>query len=271
MNEMYKSDLLVQLRDGGPFYYKKYLSDAEGVPLQDIWVDIAPARGKDRTGYPTQKPRELYEQIIKASSKKGGLVLDPFCGCGTTLLAAEATERQWIGIDLTYLAIGVVKMQAEKFFDAGTDSITLIGTPEDAYTALQLASTNHAGFEEWCVTHVLNFKSNAKKVGDGGIDGTYTYPLGRMTGKLTYGKAVAQVKGGNYTLSHIRDFRTAKQNVEADLGVFVVTTPPTRGMQTEATRAGKYRYPFLDMEIPVLQIYEIQKYFRGILPSLPFG
>ena len=83
--------------------------------------------------------------------------------------------------------------------------------------------------------------------------------------------ATAQVKGGNYTLSHIRDFRTAMQNVEADLGVFVVTSPPTRGMQTEAARAGTYRHPFLDMETAALQIYEIQDYFRGIPPRLPFG
>ena len=92
-----------------------------------------------------------------------------------------------------------------------------------------------------------------------------------MQGRQAYGKAVAQVKGGNYTLSHIRDFRTAMQNVEADLGVFVVTTPPTRGMLTEASRAETYRHPFLDMEAPRLQIYEIQNYFRGILPTLPIG
>ena len=92
-----------------------------------------------------------------------------------------------------------------------------------------------------------------------------------FTDTWTWGEAVAQVKGENYTLGHIRDFRTAMQNVEADLGVFVVTTPPTRGMLTEATRAGTYRYPFLDLEIPVLQIYEIQNHFRGIPPRLPFG
>ena len=95
--------------------------------------------------------------------------------------------------------------------------------------------------------------------------------LGRVQGRQAYGKAVAQVKGGTYTLGHIRDFRTAMQNTEADVGVFVVTTPPTRGMLTEATRAGTYRYPFLDMEIPVLQIYEIQNHFRDTPPKLPFG
>lgn len=275
MNEMYESDLLVQLRDGGPFYYKKYLTDAEGVPLQDIWIDIAPVRGNDRTGYPTQKPRELYEKIIRASSDKGELVLDPFCGCGTTLLAAEATERNWIGIDLTYLAIGVVKKQAEAdFFKTGTGSITVIGTPEDENTALELARTNSQGFEEWVVNHVLRFKSNARKVADGGIDGTFRFPkfsTGRIRGKREYGKAVAQVKGGNYTLSQIRDFRTAMQNEEADLGVFVVTKPPTQKMRQEAAKAGIYRDEFFDMETPVLQIYEIRDYFNRVLPRLPSG
>ena len=246
---------------------------AEGTPVNDWWTDIKPLINlhKERLGYPTQKPRSLYERILQASSNKGDFVLDPFCGCGTTLMAAEALERQWIGIDLTYLAIGAVKTQAEKFFSTGTGGITVIGTPEDENTALELAHTDPHGFEEWCVTHVLNFKANDRRGGDGGIDGTFRFPLGRVQGRQAFGKAVAQVKGGNYTLGHIRDFRTAMQNEEADLGVFVVTTPPTRGMQTEASRAGTYRHPFLDMEAPVLQIYEIQDYFRGVLPTLPFG
>ena len=246
---------------------------AEGTPITDWWTDIKPLINlhRERLGYPTQKPRSLYERILQASSNKGDLVLDPFCGCGTTLMAAEALERQWIGIDLTYLSIGAVKTQAEKFFSTGTGGITVIGTPEDVNTALELARTNPRGFEEWSVSHVLKFKSNAKKVADGGIDGTFRFPIGKIKGKQEFGKAVAQVKGGNYTLSHIRDFRTAMQNEEAFLGVFVVTSPPTRGMQTEASRAGTYRHPFLDIEAPRLQIYEIQDYFRDVLPRLPFG
>ena len=237
------------------------------------WTDFSPVGWikTERLGYPTQKPRALYQRIIQASSNKGDLVLDPFCGCGTTLMAAESLERKWIGIDLTYLAIGAVKTQAEKFFSTGTDSITVIGTPEDENTALELARTNSRGFEEWSVTHVLKFKSNAKKVADGGIDGTFRFPHDTVEGKMVFGKAVAQVKGGNYTLSHIRDFRTAMQNEEADLGVFVVTSPPTRGMRTEASRAGTYQHPFSNMEVPRLQIYEIQNHFRGIPPRLPFG
>ena len=246
---------------------------AEGTPITDWWTDIKPLINlhRERLGYPTQKPRSLYERILQASSNKGDFVLDPFCGCGTTLMAAEALERQWIGIDLTYLAIGAVKTQAEKFFSTGTGGITVIGTPEDENTALELARNNPQGFEEWAVTHILKFKSNAKKVADGGIDGTFRFPTGRERGKQTFGKAVAQVKGGNYTLSHVRDFRTAMQNEEADLGVFVVTRPPSSGMLREASRAGTYRHPFLDMDAPQLQIYEIQDYFKDILPRLPFG
>ncbi|MDE0085732.1 MAG: DNA methyltransferase [Candidatus Poribacteria bacterium] len=237
------------------------------------WTEFTPV-GRIRTellGYPTQKPRSLYERIIQASSNKGDFVLDPFCGCGTTLMAAESLGRQWIGIDLTYLAIGAVKTQAEKFFSTGTGSITVIGTPENENTALQLARTKPQDFEEWCVTNVLKFKSNAKKVADGGIDGTFRFPHDKTKGKMVYGKAVAQVKGGKYTLGHIREFRTAMQNEDANLGVFVVTKPPTRGMRTEASRAGIYRHPFSNTEVPRLQIYEIQDYFRDVLPRLPFG
>ena len=232
---------------------------SEGTPVNDWWDDIKPLINlhKERLGYPTQKPIELYKRIIAASSNEGDLVLDPFCGCGTTLMAAESLNRHWIGIDLTYLAIGAVNQQFDRMFPQHRDSVTIAGTPENASQALALAQTDHQGFEEWCITHVLNFKSNAKKVADGGIDGTFRFPVGKVKGKPGYGRAVAQVKGGGYTLGHIRDFRTAMQNDGADLGVFVVTSPPSSGMRTEASRAGIYRHPFLNMEAPALQIYEI--------------
>ena len=246
-------------------------TDMERLPF-DVWnIQALNAMATERTGYPTQKPIELYKRIIAASSNEGDLILDPFCGCGTTLMAAEALNRQWIGIDLTYLAIGAVKHQFETMFPQHRDSVTITGTPENVAQTLTLARTDPQGFEEWSVTHVLKFKSNAKKVADGGIDGTFRFPLGRIKGKQAFGKAVAQVKGGGYTLGHIRDFRTAMQNQEADLGVFVVTSPPSSGMRAEASRAGTYRHPFLDMAAPALQIYEIQDYFNGVLPKLPFG
>ena len=245
--------------------------DLERLPF-DVWnIQALNAMAQERTGYPTQKPIELYKRIVAASSNAGDLVLDPFCGCGTTLMAAEELNRHWIGIDLTYLAIGAVRQQIARYFPQLRDNISIAGTPENVEQALELARTNPIGFEAWCITHVLKFKSNVKKGADGGIDGTFRFPIGREGGKQAFGKVVAQVKGGNYTLGHIRDFRTAMRNAGADLGVFVVISPPSRGMRTEASRAGTYRHPFLEMAAPALQLYEIQDYFRDILPKLPLG
>ena len=240
-----------------------------GKLVEDYWIDI-PGGGHmskhERTGYPTQKPIELYKRIIAASSDQEHLILDPFCGCGATLLAAEDLERKWIGIDLTYLATGAVKLQIEKFFPQLLNQITITGTPENIERALELTATE---FEEWCVTHVLKFKSNAKKVADGGIDGTYTFPLGKIKGRQAYGKAVAQVKSGTYTIDQIRAFRTAMKNTEADLGVFVVPSPPTQGMLTEAAKDGIYKHPSYEFSCKRVKIYEIQDYFDGKLPKLP--
>ena len=253
--------------------FKRYLSTSKGRRVHDVITDIKPLSGqsKERTGYPTQKPIELYKRIVAASSNEGDLVLDPFCGCGTTLMAAEALNRHWIGIDLTYLATGAVRLQIERLFPQLRNSVTIAGTPENVEQALELARTNPHGFEEWCVTHVLHFKPNARRGGDGGIDGTFRFPLGRVQGRQAYGKAVAQVKGGNYTLGYIRDFRTAMQNEEADLGVFVVTSPPSRGMETEASRTGTYNHSSYEFSVPKLQIYQIQDYFRNVLPKLPLA
>ena len=253
--------------------FKRYLSTSKGRRVHDVITDINPLSGqsKERTGYPTQKPIELYKRVVAASSNEGDLILDPFCGCGTTLMAAEALNRHWIGIDLTYLATGAVRLQIERLFPQLRNSVTIAGTPENAEQALELARTNPHGFEEWCVAHVLHFRTNARRGGDGGIDGTFRFPLGRIQGRRAYGKAVAQVKGGNYTLGHIRDFRTAMQNEEADLGVFVVTSPPSRGMETEASRTGTYNHPSYEFSCPKLQIYQIQDYFRNISPNLPLA
>ena len=237
------------------------------VYIRDVWNDIKPLINvsKERTSYPTQKPIALYKRIIEASSNKGDIVLDPFAGCGTTAIAAEQLGRQWVGIDLTYLAIGAVKLQIQKLCPQIRDQITIIGTPENEEQALQLAQSNPQGFEEWCVSHVLQFKSNPNKVADGGIDGTMRFPL---DGKQ-FGKAVVQVKGGKCTLGHVRDFRTAMQNVEADMGVFVAITPATKGMKTEIARAGFYEHPFNQQRYPCLQYYQIQDYFKGKMPQLP--
>jgi len=114
MRRMFDDDRLVRLTDDGPFYYKKYLADAEGVPVQDIWVDVPPAKGRESIGYPTQKPLALLERVIKASSDPGDVVLDPFCGCATTLVAADRLDREWAGIDLSPIAARLVLRRIRK-------------------------------------------------------------------------------------------------------------------------------------------------------------
>ena len=260
-------------RDDRPGGRRQYLDETPGVALTDVWSGIMSFQQNTNTdeitGYPTQKPVELYEPIIEASSDTGGLVLDPFCGCGTTLMAAESLGRQWIGIDLTYLATGAVKLQIEKYFPQLLNQIKITGTPENEQQALELARTNPFNFEEWAVTHVLKFKANAKKVADGGIDGTMKFPLGRIQGKQAFGTAIAQVKGGSYSLGHIRDFRTAMKDASADIGVFLVTKPPSQKMLAEAAKTKTYEHPSYEFTAPCLQIYQIQDYYNGILPKLP--
>ena len=283
-----KSQLIVYDREkakakieSGQYDNIVYRTDKKGTVLSDGWQDIPilNSQAKERVGYPTQKPVKLYKRIIRASSNEGDLILDPFCGCGTTLMAAEdlnrgiaeEQHRRWIGIDLTYLATGAVKHQIEKIFPQLRNEITITGTPENVQQALELARTSPQNFEEWTVTHVLKFKANAKKVADGGIDGTMNFPLGRIQGKQAYGKAVAQVKGGNYTLGHIRDFRTAMNNAKAEMGVFLVTTPPSTGMQAEAAKSKIYKHPSYEFTAPRLQIYQIQDYYNDVLPKLPYA
>ena len=249
-----------------------YLDTHPGVAIGNLWAEkelTMQGRDDQRTGYPTQKPINLYKRVISALSNEDDIVLDPFAGCGTTVVAAEQLDRQWVGIDLTYLAIGAVRIQIEKLCPQIRNKITILGTPENEKQALDLAQSDPDGFEKWSVTNVLTFKSNAKKGADGGIDGTMKFPLGRINGKQAFGTAVAQVKGGKSTLGHVRDFRTAMQNKEADLGIFVATTPATRGMKQEIARAGIYSHPSYQLEIPILQHYQIQDYFRGKLPILP--
>ena len=246
---------------------------AKGKVMPNWWVDCTPVQRliTERTGYPTQKPIALYERILRASSNEGDLVLDPFCGCGTTVIAAENLGRRWIGIDLTYLAIGAVKLQVEKFCPHIREEVRIIGIPEDLPSAIRLASEDAFGFEEWCVAHVLNFQPNATRGSDGGIDGVRNFPLGKLGGRKSYGKMVAQVKSGNYTLGHVRDFRTAMGNANAELGIFVVAKTPTRDMQKEASRAGIWKHPMLDFECPCVQIYEVKDYFAGIAPKIPLS
>jgi DNA modification methylase len=251
---------------GGIAY--RYYGD-KGVLPNDWWTDIQalnPA-SKERLGYPTQKPVALLERIINACSKENDCVLDPFCGCGTAVHAAEKLKRRWLGIDITHLAIGLIEYRLKDAFGINP---RVIGAPEDMAGAQDLWQRDPFQFEAWAVTRLLGIKPNERKVGDRGIDGVGRFYLGRdAEGREKYGRVYVSVKGGqNLGVAMIRDFRGAMEREKADLGIFICQRRPPRGMETEAAAAGRYR-EIEGHDLPRLQIYTIEDFFEGRRPDLP--
>ncbi len=235
--------------------YIRYLDEMEGTVLGDVWVDINPinSQGNERRGYPTQKPLALLERIIAASSNEDDVVLDPFCGCGTAIVAAERMSRHWIGIDITYLAISEVIYRLETECVAGKPLVyERRGMPTDAYGALKLFEQtqpqNHKPFEQFCVSLVAG-ESREKKGADRGIDGVIH--LWDTQCKLR--KAVISVKGGAYTLSHVRDFASVIKDNDAIMGLMIVQREPTKEMllvceqQGYADWSATKKYPKMQM------------------------
>lgn len=245
--------------------YKRYLDEMPGVPLQNDWQDIAPAFGNENLGYPTQKPVALLERIIAASSNEGDLVLDPFCGCGTTIHAAEKLNRRWIGIDITHLAIGLIRNRLRNAFPMA--EFEVLGVPKDAGGARELAAQDKHQFQLWALSMVeaQPFKGG-RKGADGGVDGYLWFkPDGRTTEK-----AVVSVKGGDKVdVTMIKDLIATVERERAKVGVFLTLAPPTKPMVTEAAAAGLYAPP-LHAKVPRIQILTIEDLFRGHRPDIPF-
>ncbi len=224
--------------------YKRYLDEMPGVPLQDLWTDIPPigARATERLGYQTQKPLALLERIIAASSNPGDVVLDSFCGCGTAIAAAQKLGRRWIGIDITHLAVSLMKSRLKAMFglDANKD-YAVIGEPTDVTGARQLAQDDRYQFQYWAVSLVeataQDQESQRKKGADKGIDGIISFMDGAARRRQTI---VVQVKSGHVTSSQIRDLKGVLEREKAAIGLFICLEPPTRDMNDEAVSAGFY-------------------------------
>jgi DNA modification methylase len=242
---------------------KAYLDEAKGMPAQDVWTDIEALRSwhKERLGYPTQKPEALLERIIGASSNEGDLVLDPFCGCGTTIAVAERLNRRWIGIDITYLAISLMKTRLQDAFAGELSPYEVIGDPKDFWSAKALAEENRFQFEWWAVGKVGAYPAQDKKKGaDSGIDGIIKF-FDDKSGKPK--KIIVQVKSGNVQVNQIRDLMGVVKREKAVIGVFITLNSPTKPMEIEAVREGFYipehfpkdRYP----RIQILTIEDILK------------
>ncbi len=243
---------------------KQYLDDSKGEKLHDMWDDIKPLGQSDdkSLGYETQKPLALLERIIQASSNEGDIVLDPFCGCGTAVVAAQKLNRKWIGIDITHLAINLMRVRLKDSFNIKAE---VIGEPVDLAGAKELAKQDAYQFQWWALGLIGARPVGEKKKGaDKGIDGIISFiddPADKPK------RAIVQVKSGHVGLDVIKVLKTTAEN-EA-MGILLTLEPPTKPMQVEAISAGKYYSPLWDKDYPKIQIITIEELLDGKLPDMP--
>ena len=247
---------------------KRYLDELEGETVDSLWDDISPinSQAAERLGYPTQKPVALLERILKASSNENDLVLDPFCGCGTTIHAAEKLNRRWIGIDVTHLAVGLIRDRLTSAFPQA--QFEVIGVPRDLAAARELARADKHEFQLWALSMIVGAQpfKGGRKGADGGVDG---YIWFQPDGKK-HEKAVVSIKGGdNVDVRMIRDLIATVDRENAKVGVFVTLAKPTRPMISEAAAAGFYESP-LHGRVAKIQILTIENLFEKQQPDLPW-
>ncbi len=245
--------------------YKRYLDEQEGIPASDLWDDIGFVVGSERLGYSTQKPEILLERIIKASSNPGDVVLDPFCGCGTTIVAAQKLGRRWIGIDITHLAIYLMKNRLKNEF--GTEvAYQVIGEPTTLPDAEALALQDKYQFQWWALGLVGARPADPKKGADKGIDGRLFFHDEAAGGKTK--QVIFSVKGGHTSVGDVRDLRGVMEREEAQIGVLITLLDPTSPMRTEALSAGFYDSPW-GKRYPRIQILTIAELLAGKGVEMP--
>ena len=273
LREFAREGRLEYSRDGTP-RYKRYLDEMPGVPLQDVWTDIPPigSRARERLGYPTQKPEALLERIILSSSNEGDIVLDPFCGCGTAVAVAERLGRKWAGIDVTHLAVSLMKHRLADAFGARLSPYDVVGAPQDVASARALAlESEHDGryqFEYWALGLVNARPANDRRKGaDAGVDG-YVNFLDDDSGKVKH--VVVQVKSGKVERAHIAALRGDLERQSAEIGLLVTLEPPTAPMVRDALAAGFYEPRlFPGRRFPRVQILTIEALLGGVAPEVP--
>lgn len=271
MEQAYKDGIVIQTKPGNVPMMKRYLDEQEGNPVDDIWTDIqfVQAFSSERLGYPTQKPEALLERIIKASSNEGDLILDPFCGCGTTIAVAERLKRRWIGIDITWLSVDLMERRLKDTFKSELAPYTVEGTPKDVASAINLADRDKYQFQWWSVTMIGARPYQGKKKGsDTGIDGVMYFEDDMRTGKQE--KIMVQVKAGKHVASpHIRDLIGVLDREKAAIGVYISIEKPTRDMEVEARKAGVFESVTGKM-YPRIQMLTIEEIMNGKQPDYPY-
>ena len=283
MGWRYSRETMAKLDQDGRIWYpsvtskrprlKRYISEQEGTLLTNVWTDISPlnSQAAERLGYPTQKPVALLERILAASSNPGDVVLDPFAGCGTTVAAAQKLGRRWIGIDITHLAIALLKYRLKDQFGE-LAQYTVIGEPEDLAGAQELASGKDRYQFQWWALSLIAAKplggeagsKTGKKGADRGIDGVITFLDADSAGRV-----LVQVKSGHVKSGDIRDLVGTVEREKAAIGVFVTLEEPSREMLTEAVSAGMYYSPGWGKTYPRIQILTIAALLHGATVAMP--
>ena len=288
LDRLYESGY-IKIVDGQAWpVYEHYISSIDGYPLPDVWAYQPYTQGtvydtnlgidedvrwlspsdQERLGYPTQKPLALLERIIQTSSNEGGVVLDPFCGCGTAVAAGEKLKRKWIGIDLTHLAVALMKSRLKTAFglEPGRD-YEVLGEPQDAGSARALWEQDPYQFQFWAVSLLQGQpQSDQKKGADGDIDGILHFIDGP---KRAAHRIIIQVKGGKVSAPQIRDLKGVVDREKASLGLFISLDEPTGPMKTEASSGGFFRSDIWQKDYPKIQIRTISEMLSGHAFDLP--
>jgi DNA modification methylase len=259
MKQAQADGLIVQTKPGAVPQYKKYLEDSKGRTVTNVWTDIQQAAGNESLGYPTQKPLALLERIIEASSNKGDVILDPFCGCGTAVHAAQKLKRKWIGIDITHLAISLIEKRLKDAFKSRCE-FEVHGTPEDLDAARNLALRDKYQFQYWAVSLVNAQPFQGRKKGaDGGIDGIKFF---HDVDKAGARKIVVSVKGGGLKADDVRTLNHVRERETAEIALFISLEPPTKGMIADAASGGFYTSA-AGKKFPRVQLLTIEGLLSG--------
>lgn len=276
LDQFEKEDKIFFPQKGKMPRLKRYLDELDGKPLTSEWVDIPSigAHAFERLDYPTQKPLLLLERIIKSSTHEGETVLDPFCGCGTTIMASQELKRRWVGIDVTHLAISLIRSRLRKIHVYADKDYTIIGEPVDLTGAQKLAEENKYQFQYWAVSLVDGFPVGqssknpyGKKGADKGIDGWITFREGN---KIDLQRIVVQVKGGhNVGAGEVRDLIGTVQNTQSAMGILITLDEPTQPMKIAAMEAGYYESPTWGHNYPKIQISTIAELLQKKKPTIP--
>jgi site-specific DNA-methyltransferase (adenine-specific) len=264
MMEAYKNGLIVQNSPGKVPALKRYLDEQEGNAIDDIWTDILPvqAQAAERLGYETQKPLPLLERIIQASSNEGDIVLDPFCGCGTAVVASQKLNRKWVGIDVTHLAINLMRTRLKDSFGI---NVEVIGEPVDLESAKALAHQDRYQFQWWALSKIYaRAVGDQKKGADHGIDGVISFI---DSADNTAKRIIIQVKSGHVGATTIRELKDVSSK-EA-MGVLLTLEEPTSPMLKEALDAGYYHSPIWNKDYNKIQIITIEELLNGKTVDMP--